>query len=83
MHRLLCIYSLVKPPRNSNVTGGENLKNLLAVDEALVGCENERKDEINELLDEIVTNGECNMFKKHKSIIIFAPLNTRLNVIAR
>jgi len=33
MFRLLTIYSLVKPPRGSNISGGEMLKTLLNIED--------------------------------------------------
>lgn len=58
VHRLLSIYSLVQPPKGSNVSGVENLKSLMSVDDLIAKAEKDRKESINEVLDEIVEMGK-------------------------
>ncbi|KAK3926243.1 Transposable element P transposase [Frankliniella fusca] len=57
IHRLQSIYSLVQPPKGSNVSGVENLKSLMSVDDLIAQAEKDRKASINEVLGEIVEMG--------------------------
>ncbi|KAE8739250.1 hypothetical protein FOCC_FOCC015248 [Frankliniella occidentalis] len=59
IHRLLSIYSLVQPPPGSNVSGVKNVQTLLTAEDLIGQSEAERKEKINEILDEVVTNGEA------------------------
>lgn len=52
------MYSLIKPPKGANCEGGENVKNLLNVEDPLEAMEKERQEELDELLDEIVGHGK-------------------------
>ncbi|KAL6960124.1 hypothetical protein U1Q18_048514 [Sarracenia purpurea var. burkii] len=58
--RLLCVYSLVRPPKGSNI-GNENvIKNLLQCDDGTLEKpkSNEIKDHLQFVLDRIIDNGD-------------------------
>lgn len=54
MFRLISTYSLVKPPKGSNVEGSEMLRSLLNVDEVIKSEENTRR--LQNSLDSIIEN---------------------------
>ena len=54
MFRLISTYSLVKPPRGSNVEGSEMMRSLLNVDEIVTSEENTKK--LQDILDNILEN---------------------------
>lgn len=57
--KLLSLYSLVKPPRGSNVSGAEMLDSLLKCnDEVAMQSVDERKKLLEEQLDKIIDDGE-------------------------
>lgn len=58
LFRLLSIYSLVKPIKGSNITGGEMLKTLLSLDDLKNKSIMQRKKELDSKLDEIVLAGK-------------------------
>ena len=57
VYRLLSVASLVKPPRGSNITGGEMLNALLSSTD-LVTEEKKRRIAFEQELDELLDNGE-------------------------
>lgn len=65
LFRLLSIYSLVKPLKGSNITGGEMLTTLLSLNDLKNKSCEERKHELSIKLDNIILNG-----KKTKTIIL-------------
>lgn len=58
VHRLLSLYSLVQPPKGSNVSGVGNLKCLVTAEDLVAESERERQNVINTILDEAVTTGK-------------------------
>lgn len=58
LFRLLSIYSLVKPLKGSNITGGEMLTTLLNLDDLQSKSNEERKQQLEKKLDEIVLAGK-------------------------
>lgn len=57
VYRLLCTYSLVKPPRGSNVSGAEMLTALLSLED-IVGAENQsRRQEMEQKIELILDGG--------------------------
>lgn len=56
--RLLSVASLVRPPRGSNVTGGENLKALLSLEDIWTKDNKQRRVKWEEKLDEILDGPE-------------------------
>lgn len=51
------MYSLIKPPKGSNVAGVDNVRALINAEDHIAAAEKERKDLVEEILDEIVTYG--------------------------
>ncbi|KAK3933106.1 Transposable element P transposase [Frankliniella fusca] len=58
LFRLLSIYSLVKPCRGSNITGGEMITTLLSLDDLKTKTRVERQQALQDKLDEIILNGQ-------------------------
>lgn len=58
MFRLMSTYSLIKPPKGSNVTGAEMLSALLTVDN--ISKETTGKEEFIRILDDIIENSNFN-----------------------
>ncbi|KAK3919697.1 Transposable element P transposase [Frankliniella fusca] len=58
LFRLLSIYSLVKPVRGSNITGGQMVTTLLNLEDLNTKTKEERKDALSKKIDEIISNGE-------------------------
>ncbi|KAK3907953.1 Transposable element P transposase [Frankliniella fusca] len=58
LFRLLSVYSLVKPLKGSNITGGDMLKTLMSLDDLRNMTNNERKKEFDKRLDEIIDGGD-------------------------
>ncbi|KAK3931680.1 Transposable element P transposase [Frankliniella fusca] len=58
LFRLLSIYSLVKPMRGSNITGGEMVTTLLTLEDLKNKTRQERQKALMEKLDQIVLNGQ-------------------------
>jgi hypothetical protein len=58
LHRLLSVYSLIQPPKNSNVSGVENLNALMSGEDLIAAAQEARKDMINEMLDEVIELGK-------------------------
>ncbi|KAK3919777.1 Transposable element P transposase [Frankliniella fusca] len=58
LFRLLSIYSLVKPIKGSNITGGDMLHTLLNLEDIQSKTKAERKKEFEKKLDDIVNVGE-------------------------
>ena len=56
--RLLTVASLVKPPRGSNVTGGENLKALLSLEDLWTQENKQRRIKCEKQLDVILESQE-------------------------
>jgi len=57
MFRLLSTYSLIKPPKNINVTGGEMIETLLNIQD-LSNNVNVTKDKLEGELDSIIDKGQ-------------------------
>lgn len=57
LFRLLSLYSLVKPPKGSNVAGADMLQSLLNVKDIHSLTKIERKQKFEEALDEIMLQG--------------------------
>jgi hypothetical protein len=60
VYRLLSTASLIKPPRGSNVTGGEMLKSLTSLADIVEEKNLERKIKLEEELDNILEHGDEN-----------------------
>lgn len=58
LFRLLSIYSLVKPIKGSNITGGEMITTLLNLDDLRSMTIQERQQELDRRLDDIIEAGE-------------------------
>lgn len=58
LFRLLSVYSLVKPMRGSNITGGEMVTTLLKLDDLKSKTRIERQKAFEDRLDEILLNGK-------------------------
>ncbi|KAE8746493.1 hypothetical protein FOCC_FOCC006727 [Frankliniella occidentalis] len=58
LFRLLSIYSLVKPIRGSNITGGGMVETLLNLEDLQKQTKAERHQKLLDKLDEIISNGE-------------------------
>ena len=58
LFRLMSIYSLVKPLKGSNITGGEMLTTLLSLNDLKNKSCEERKHESSIKLDNIILNGK-------------------------
>ncbi|KAK3931275.1 Transposable element P transposase [Frankliniella fusca] len=58
LYRLLSIYSLVKPVRGSNITGGEMLSTLLDLTDLKEQTGAERKRELESRIDNLLTQGD-------------------------
>ncbi|KAK3928702.1 DNA transposase [Frankliniella fusca] len=59
IHRLLTVYSLVQPPPGSNVSGVLNMNTLLSAEDLIEASQKERKQKIDDILDEVLTHGEA------------------------
>lgn len=62
MYRLLSVYSLVQPPRGSNISGGDIVHSLIKKTDNMDTTENDPRSVFIEKLDNIVENGihlEC------------------------
>ncbi|KAK3929706.1 Transposable element P transposase, partial [Frankliniella fusca] len=57
LFRLLSVYSLVKPMRGSNITGGNMVTTLLNLDDLKSKTKQERQKAFTDKLDELVING--------------------------
>lgn len=55
--RLMSVYSLVKPPKGSNITGGELLHSLVTMKEAGLKKKTTRKETWDNILSSILQNG--------------------------
>jgi hypothetical protein len=67
--RLIGTYSLVKPPRGSNVSGGEILETLLKLS-VLPESTHDKQQEFNEKLNNILERGsDIHIFDDHNYII--------------
>lgn len=55
--RLLSLYSLVKPPKGSNVSGADMLQSLLNVKDLHTLTKLNRKQKFEEAIDEIMLQG--------------------------
>ncbi|KAK3918962.1 UPF0223 protein, partial [Frankliniella fusca] len=70
VYRLLTFYSLVKPPRGSNVKGGDVLSSLLELKDVVGEKNEERRRDLEGKIDEIIDGailldmGEGGMMKK-------------------
>lgn len=64
VYRLLSCYSLIKPPRGSNVTGGEMLKTLVNI-QISSNKDRQEKLDLEIKLDEILDNGNFEIFNDH------------------
>lgn len=58
LFRLLSIYSLVKPIRGSNITGGDMVSALLNLEDLRTQTKEKRKEVLSEKLDEILLKGK-------------------------
>lgn len=56
MYRLLSTYSLVRPPKGSNISGETLLEAIISMPDILTEKNNERKKEIENKLDNIFDN---------------------------
>lgn len=66
VYRLLSFASLIKPPRGSNVTGGEMLQSLTSFKDALEDPDAERRQKLEEEVDRILDKGdEDALIEKH------------------
>ncbi|KAE8743485.1 hypothetical protein FOCC_FOCC010908 [Frankliniella occidentalis] len=57
LHRLLAVYSLISPAKKSNVSGVENVKALMDATDDVGREQQERQQEFDQLLDEILEFG--------------------------
>ncbi|XP_015118438.1 uncharacterized protein LOC107042082 [Diachasma alloeum] len=58
LYRLLCVYSLAKPPKNSNISGGEILRTLMTVKNVSKTAPESVKEKFMKLLDRELDNIE-------------------------
>lgn len=58
LYRLLSVYSLVSPPRGSNVSGAAMLSTLLSLEDLVQKENKKRKIELQRKFDEMLDNGE-------------------------
>lgn len=66
VYRLLSTASLIKPPRGSNVSGGDMLKALTSLSDIIDERDLERKAKLEKALDEILDEGdENNVLERH------------------
>lgn len=70
LFRLLSIYSLVKPIKGSNITGGEMLRTLLTLDDLKNKTNDETKKELDKRLDAIVQAGKMSYCKTSHCTVI-------------
>lgn len=67
IYRLLSCYSLIKPPRGSNVSGGEMLRSLIDI-QINSTAKYDQKMELELKLDQILDNGNFEMFNDHSYV---------------
>jgi len=59
LFRILSLYSLVKPPKGSNVSGVDNLINLInAEDVAGAAAQRDHQEQLAQKINDIVENGK-------------------------
>lgn len=61
VYRLLSCFSLIKPPKGSNITGGEKLKSLINI-QISSNKDRQQKLDVEIKLDEILDNGNFEIF---------------------
>ncbi|KAK3916461.1 Transposable element P transposase [Frankliniella fusca] len=69
--RLLQTASLIKPPRGSNVTGGQMLESITTLQEVIEETAIEKKIKLEEILDNLLDNGEADEILQNN----FLPVN--------
>lgn len=65
LYRLLSVHSLIKPPKGSNVTGGDMLTTLFGLNDLLKKDNQRRKIELEKKLDEMLDNGDFDIIEPY------------------
>ena len=63
LYRLLSVYSLLSPPKNSNVGGAANLNALMSADDPIGKANDEKREEFEAILDQVLSNGKLQWVK--------------------